>query len=67
MAVQASIKYGFRIRTRTGLVVERLSIQGRDEAHAETKLRQIYQNCEIIDRQVLQGPSGLRLRGFLKN
>jgi hypothetical protein len=47
-------KFGFRIRTRHGLLVEHLSIHGRDEAHAEEKLRQMYQHCEIIDRQVLQ-------------
>ncbi len=42
------LKYGFRIRTRHGLVVEHLSIQGRDEADAERKLRQMYQHCEVL-------------------
>lgn len=41
-------KYGFRIRTRHGLVVENLSIQGRDEADAERKLRQMYLHCEVL-------------------
>jgi hypothetical protein len=67
MAVEASIKVGFRIRTRGGLVVERLSIQGRDEAHAESKLRQMYQQCEIIERQVLHAPAVSRLRGIAKS
>ncbi len=47
-------KYGFRIRTRHGLTVERLTIPGRDEADAERKLRQIYQHCEILERRVVQ-------------
>ena len=53
MAAGASTKYGFRIRTRQGLLVERLSLYSRDESDAEKKLRQMYQHCEIIDRRVL--------------
>ena len=53
MAAEASTKYGFRIRTRDGLVVERLSLYARDATDAEKKLRQMYQHCEIIDRRVL--------------
>ena len=41
-------KFGFRIRTRHGLVVEHLMIHGRDEADAERKLRQMYLHCEIL-------------------
>lgn len=47
-------KYGFRIRTRHGLMVEHLTIHGRDEADAERKLRQIYQHCEVVERRVVQ-------------
>ena len=43
------LKYGFRIRTRHGLVVEQLTIQARDEADAERKLRQMYTHCEILN------------------
>lgn len=50
------LKYGFRIRTRHGLVVENLTIQGRDEADAERKLRQMYLHCEVLDCTV----AGLR-------
>ena len=39
-----SVKFAYRIRTRHGLLVERLTIQGRDEADAEKKLRQMYQH-----------------------
>jgi hypothetical protein len=44
------LKYGFRIRTRAGMVVDNLKIVGRDSAEAERKLRQIYRDCEILER-----------------
>jgi hypothetical protein len=56
MAGETSTKYGFRIRTRDGLVVERLSLYARDAVEAERKLRQMYRKCEIIDRRVLPAP-----------
>jgi hypothetical protein len=42
-------KYGFRIRTRVGLVVDRLLIHGRDHDEAQRKLRQMYRDCEILE------------------
>jgi len=42
-------KYTFRIRTRTGMVVENLNVQGRDRAEAERKLNQVYRHCEILE------------------
>ena len=42
-------KFGFRIRTRVGLVVDNLMIHGRDESYAQRKLRQMYHECEIIE------------------
>lgn len=42
-------KYGFRIRTRNGAIVENLSIGGRNESEAQRKLLQMYQGCEILD------------------
>ena len=42
-------KYGFRIRTRVGLVVDNLFIHGQNEADAQRKLRQMYRDCEILD------------------
>ncbi len=53
MLQSSLIKYGFRIRTRRGLVVENLTIQGRDEADAERKLRQMYLHCEVLECRVL--------------
>lgn len=50
-------KYGFRIRTRVGLVVENLMIHGRDEGDAKEKLRQIYRDCEILECVCHQGVS----------
>jgi len=43
------IKYGFRIRTRSGLIVDKLLIHGRDECDAERKLRQMYLHCKILE------------------
>lgn len=43
------IKYGFKIRTRGGSVVENLQVQARDRAEAEEKIRQIYHQCEVLE------------------
>jgi hypothetical protein len=44
-------KYGFKIRTRGGSVVDSLQVQARDRAEAEEKIRQIYHQCEILECQ----------------
>jgi len=49
VASSTIIKYGFRIRTRSGLIVDNLLIHGRDEIDAERKLRQMYQHCKILE------------------
>jgi hypothetical protein len=41
-------KFGFRIRTRTGVTVDHLSIHGRDQEDALRKLKQMYPGCEIL-------------------
>jgi len=48
VASSAIMKYGFRIRTRSGLIVDNLLIHGRDEVDAERKLRQMYRYCKIL-------------------
>ena len=48
-----TVKYGFRIRTRHGLVVENLVIHGRDEADAERKLRQMYRHCQVLECMIV--------------
>jgi hypothetical protein len=42
-------KYGFRIKTRTGMVVDRLAIHGRDEAEATRKLERMYPHCRVLE------------------
>ncbi|MFY9328041.1 MAG: hypothetical protein WAO76_08495 [Georgfuchsia sp.] len=42
-------KYGFRIRTRAGLLLGKLMIHGRDYEEAQRKLRQMYRDCEILE------------------
>jgi hypothetical protein len=42
-------KYGFRIRTRSGGLVDNLQVQARDRAEAEGKISQIYHHCEILE------------------
>ena len=44
-------KYGFRIRTRTGGMVEHLQVHARDRAEAEQKINQVYHHCEILECQ----------------
>ncbi|MCW5591791.1 MAG: hypothetical protein KIS74_06825 [Burkholderiales bacterium] len=46
-------KYGFRIRTRGGSVVDNLTIQGRDRDEAERKLRQVYHHCTVLEAREL--------------
>jgi hypothetical protein len=43
------IKFGFKIRTRGGMVVDNLQIGANDRAEAERKVGQIYQRCEILE------------------
>ena len=48
------MKFGFKIRTRSGLVVDNLLIPGKDQADAERKLTQIYRHCEILESKTIQ-------------
>lgn len=41
-------RYGFRIRTKSGLVIDNLLIPGRSRDEAERKVRQIYLGCVVI-------------------
>lgn len=42
-------KFGFKIKTRGGMVVENLMVQARARNEAEARIRQIYQHCEILE------------------
>ncbi|MGH8640806.1 MAG: hypothetical protein ACRET6_03790 [Burkholderiales bacterium] len=48
-AGDAMYKFGFKIRTRSGSVVENLQVHARDRAEAEHKINQIYRYCEILE------------------
>ncbi len=52
-AVNAMTRYGFRIRTRSGMQVDNLMIHGRDLAEAQRKLQQMYRHCEILETRTL--------------
>jgi hypothetical protein len=61
-------KYGFKIRTRGGMVVENLTVHGRDRAEAEHKLKQVYHHCEVLECQELAPPlkgDGLDLESMI--
>ena len=47
-------KFGFKIKTRGGMVVENLMVSARDRVEAERKVTQIYHHCEILECQELQ-------------
>jgi hypothetical protein len=51
-------KFGFRIRTRTGMVVDRLAIHGRDAAEATRKLERMYPHCRVLE---CVGPSMVKV------
>jgi hypothetical protein len=50
------IKFGFKIKTRAGMVVDNLVVSARERAEAERKITQIYHHCEILDCRELQQP-----------
>jgi hypothetical protein len=45
------IRFGFSIRTKTGQRVQNIQIVAATLGDAERRLRQMYQQCEIIDRR----------------
>lgn len=49
MRTPSITKYGFRIRTRMGLIVDNLMIHAEDEPDAQRKLLQMYHGCEVLD------------------
>jgi hypothetical protein len=48
------IRFGFKIRTRSGLPVDNLVVQAKDQAEAERKIAQMYLHCEILECRSLQ-------------
>ena len=47
-------KFGFKIKTRNGLIVDNLLLQARDQEEAERRLRQMYMGCEILEMRVVE-------------
>lgn len=43
------MKFGFKIKTRGGMIVENLVVQAHARDEAETRIRQIYHHCKILD------------------
>ena len=65
---QHMIKFGFRIRTRSGLPVDNLVVHARDQAEAERKITQMYMHCEIIECTQITSPvreEGSDLEGII--
>jgi hypothetical protein len=62
-------KYQFKIRTRDGLAVDNLNIQGHDQPDAERKLFQMYPKSRVLEcHEVIGGSAreeGLDLGGIL--
>ena len=48
------IKFGFKVKTRNGVVLDNLQVAARDRDEAERNIRQIYHNCEIIESAELR-------------
>ena len=45
------VRYGFNIRTKTGQRVDNIQILAASSGDAERRLRQMYTQCEIIERR----------------
>ena len=45
------VRYGFNIRTKTGQRVDNILILAGSLSDAERRLRQMYTQCEIIERR----------------
>ena len=50
-------KFGFKIETRTGTVVDNLTLLAEDQARAEARLRQMYHHCRVLECRLLDNLS----------
>jgi hypothetical protein len=55
-AANSTTKFGFRIRTRTGMRVDNLMIHGRDLDDARRKLEQMYRHCQVLESRAVVPP-----------
>lgn len=44
-------RYGFNIRTKSGQRVDNIQIMAASASEAERRLRQMYLQCEIVERR----------------
>lgn len=51
------LKFGFRIKTKSGAVVENLLIQAADLAHAEIRLLQMYPHATVLEYKCIDEPA----------
>lgn len=54
------VKFGFNIRTRGGQKVDNIVIMARDFEEAERRLRQMYCQCQIVNRLESTSADGRR-------
>jgi hypothetical protein len=47
-------KFGFRIKTKAGALVDNLVIQANDLAHAESKLMQMYHHATVLETRSIE-------------
>jgi hypothetical protein len=53
------VRYGFNIRTKAGQRVDNIQIMAATAGDAERRLRQMYLQCEIIERREQSVPQHL--------
>ena len=53
------IRYGFNIKTRSGQRVDNICIMAANREEAERRLRQMYQECSIVDCRTHAVPARL--------
>jgi hypothetical protein len=58
------IRYGFTIRTRTGQRIENVSIIAGSPKDAERRLRQMYLQCDVLERREVAIPRNLAAMGM---
>ena len=49
-------KFGFKIRTKAGALVDNLVIQAQDAAKAELRLMQMYRHATILEARIIEEP-----------
>jgi hypothetical protein len=56
------IRFGFSIRTKSGQRVDNVRIMAATRADAERRLRQMYQQCVIVERRehAVADPTSIR-------